>query len=276
MQIVYYNPNSATYAFTAGDTRQLQGMDGDAMPELEPQTQAFPTRDGEVYVGGFFGPRYLRVRWLLYEQTRAAILSARIEAMNALNPRDGLGSLHVLGDDGETYTIDGVLTALDGFDTHVGVGAIEALAAFRCPDPAWRVLPINSEPLSIADVGLTVPVGVPLSISSATDNAVLVNAGHVASYPVLTLTGAFTSPRVTNETTDQFVWLNGLSVTAGQELVIDMDRRTATLDGVNVMPYRSADSQAWALERGSNTVALEVATGSVDLTVEWFTKLIGI
>ena len=65
--------------------------------------------------------------------------------------------------------------------------------------------------------------------------------------------------------------LPGLVIQAGEELIIDMENMTVTLNGQNVMRFLSRDSEFFHLNPGNNEVTYEstVSTGRVDLRILW-------
>jgi len=65
--------------------------------------------------------------------------------------------------------------------------------------------------------------------------------------------------------------LPGLVVRQGDELIIDMENMTITMNGVNVMRFLSRDSEFFRLNPGNNEITYEstVAAGRVDLRILW-------
>lgn len=121
--------------------------------------------------------------------------------------------------------------------------------------PAAGVAPPLTPPI-------TLPAGAPpMSVACA-------NAGSFETRPVVTVRGPTTNPAVVNQTTGQTVSFTGMSLMAGDVLVVDLSARQAFLNGA----YRTADtvSSWWVLPPGTTTVQVTGTggTGST-MTVAW-------
>ncbi|GAA0605584.1 hypothetical protein GCM10010174_22930 [Kutzneria viridogrisea] len=84
--------------------------------------------------------------------------------------------------------------------------------------------------------GLPFPLVFPLVMGTGRQGGVLLarNAGDVATWPVLVVTGPVLGPVVTNRDTGQrLVFDPAFPVAAGQRLVLDTDTRTVLLNGAN-------------------------------------------
>ena len=69
-----------------------------------------------------------------------------------------------------------------------------------------------------------------------------------------------------------------LTLIAGQELVIDMDARTAVINpgGNNAMPDRSPDSESWPLIPGDNSITCLTSADGSDFDFSWYTRYVGV
>jgi hypothetical protein len=98
------------------------------------------------------------------------------------------------------------------------------------------------------------------------------NAGTFETRPQLVLQGPVTNPTITNITTGQFMTFQGLTMGAGDQLIVDMKAHTAILNGTtNERGLLTAASQWWTLAPGNTTIqytANSTLTGST-LTVNW-------
>ena len=82
------------------------------------------------------------------------------------------------------------------------------------------------------------------------------NMGEIDAYPIITITGKTTNPKITNLTTNEFVELDR-TTTSSDVLVIDMRERIITLNGVSIASSRTMDSTWWKLAPGENKIVLE-------------------
>lgn len=85
------------------------------------------------------------------------------------------------------------------------------------------------------------------------------------------LVGPFTDVRIQHVELNRTIVLNG-TANAGQVLIVDLDTRTITLDGVNVYSWRQPANQWWRLLPGANTILVTRAgsnTGGA-MTIETY------
>jgi len=276
-----YTPPGGPRLALNDDDVQLVDVKGAGIPALSHQVARTPNRDGEVYLGRtIVQPRFLIAQLEIAGNGYAATNALRRAAIDSINPKAGMGVIDLTWvPGGVTYEIDALLETGLGFDT-AGPDWREfvehATVSFRCPDPTWREQTLNQIAIGSAGGGLSIPLAMPFTLASAGATTEIVNTGHIDTYPVLVATGEFESLKVTNETTARMVWFAGLAVTEGQTLTVDMKTWSAKVDGVNVMPSLTTDSHMWPLVRGANTVTVEVSSGNVELSVEYYTRLIGV
>lgn len=94
----------------------------------------------------------------------------------------------------------------------------------------------SSTPLaSPPTTGLVFPVQAPFDFGAGPvgGNLTVINSGSVATWPTFTIAGPVTGPVLTNHATGQQLLFNpAVTITAGQQLVIDTDQRQVTLNGV--------------------------------------------
>ena len=137
-----------------------------------------------------------------------------------------------------------------------------------CPDPyiydggdgtstdsAWIEQPFYK----VQSGGFKIQYPTPVPWSEGQQFTYINNNGTVPVYPIINLTGNFTSTiTIRNVTTGKFMSL-GYGISSGS-IIIDMKERIITYNGTSIASYRSVDSTWWALEPGENRVILE--TGS--------------
>jgi hypothetical protein len=115
------------------------------------------------------------------------------------------------------------------------LAAYSLLVTAEDPRRYSTTLQAQSTALPSTTGGLTVPLTVPLSISTTVvaGSITLVNEGTIATRPVFTLEGPVTSPTITVQYPDGTVraLLYSSSLEAGDQLVIDTDLHSAVLNG---------------------------------------------
>lgn len=113
-------------------------------------------------------------------------------------------------------------------------GFIRSQYTFFSPDPRYYSNTLKSASLSpVAALGRGYNRIYPLTYGggSGSVSTPLTNAGTVTTYPTITITGPATNIVITNTTTGQYLSFYG-SITTGQTLVIDLNEKLITLDGV--------------------------------------------
>lgn len=281
-----YTDANGVVIFLAGNngsgSLQLRRLLGAGMPGLLHQVVRTPNRDGEVYVGR----TVLEPRFLIADMRIAHVCTweqehdLRQRLTTRLSPKTGVGTLRYWPDSINVYEIDTLVER--GVEFQAGDlpdGMLRRLAiSFRCSDPAWRIPTLNSQDIAVAVGGLSVPITVPLSFVNNAETATITNVGSLESFPIIRIPGSITVPRVTNDTTGEYIEFN-TTVAAGRTLIIDMDLRTAELDdGTNMMPFRTSGSVFWGLEPGANSITCSSSSqaGNITFTFTWYTLLLGV
>lgn len=143
----------------------------------------------------------------------------------------------------------------------------------KAPDPRRYADDLTSVPLSLpasSGVGITLPVTLPFPIptsGSSTGTATVVNAGTLATPPVVTFVGPLIDPRVANITTGRTLGLT-ITLDAGQTLIVDMAARTVLLGGTVSRAYTITPGSAWwDLPPGSSDLVLTGGGGAGTATV---------
>lgn len=117
---------------------------------------------------------------------------------------------------------------------------------------------------------LALPVGF---VVQATIALTATNAGVVDAPPIITITGATTNPKVTNQTTGVFIHLDGLTLTTGETATINVNARTIVKnDGTDLSGYMTALSDWIFLQPGDNQISITDDTPdtlAADLQVQW-------
>ena len=267
----------------------LLNMRGAGMPAIIINTSDSPFRDGKLPPDeAVLGERFLTADLELYGEDQGSGAWARLQELRnaiagALNPRNGLG-LVTFVPDAAAYVIEAFHSGGMPLDDQFIERFQRTSPIFQCPDPAWRLATKDVERLSVMAGGLDVGVDVPVDLAAVSGNtATIVNTGadRLPSRPLVRIKGHVQNPVIWNTTTGKVVALL-TTVEAGEVLLLDMDALTAELaDGTNRIGQRTAASEFWELERGSNTVEVdylatlnEPRTVTVDLIYDM--RLIGV
>lgn len=142
------------------------------------------------------------------------------------------------------------------------------------PDSGWIELPVYK----LIGGGYITEYEVPVQWTPGTTPAIATNNGDVVIYPQFKIVGAVQNPRITNFNVNKFVQVNITTTQPTDEIIIDMGQRTITLNGSNILSYRTLDSQWWGLEQGNNTIEF-TSDGPSDVdfgTLRWRTAYLGV
>lgn len=140
----------------------------------------------------------------------------------------------------------------------------------------------NSSTASLSPLtpgGFILPVILPIIFDAGTGGSVTINqTGNEDAYPIFTLTGPLTNPRIYNTASGKYMALT-LSITGGQSVVIDMLNRTVVLGGAtSEMSALTADSSFWPLVPGNNllTLATSINGEAGNVSIVWRNAYTGI
>jgi phage-related protein len=254
-------------------------IDGLELPDIRTSSDAYSGRDGGYVGPQFYSPRLVTLNGRAWAADPADIWDLRRTLQTELDT-DSI-ELHVQADADHHYLLYAKTTRLD-----MPIPRIPSIAPFKidfiCPDPI--IYDETDASALTANIGKYVGGGVswpltwPLTWGAGTGAATVNNTGLVTIYPVITITGSQTNPKITNETTGEFIQLSGLTAPSGSVVVIDFRARTVTLNDGNILAKVTASSKWWGLVPGSNTIRLETgdAADTAAAVMEWRNGYMGI
>lgn len=146
---------------------------------------------------------------------------------------------------------------------------------FDCTDPRRYANTISTANASLpSDAGgLTFNATPDFSFGLASSGGAIsaTNAGSFGAPVVFRIEGPVTSPRIINDDTGAQLWLKGLTLTAGQYILLDSESRTVKLNGTaDRYFYLTSDSSWWDLEPGSNSVSYAASAFTAStLSASW-------
>jgi hypothetical protein len=154
------------------------------------------------------------------------------------------------------------------------------LLQFFSPDYALYSQQLFTESFEVPSGGGAIyPVVYPVTYSPAAGGAKIVtNSGTVETYPVLILNGPLNNPIIRNTTVGRYVQLN-LTISSGEQLVVDMLKKTAILNGSTpVVANLASGSKYWWLEPGDNAVSIQTSNGgdAGNVQLQWRNAYLGI
>lgn len=151
-----------------------------------------------------------------------------------------------------------------------GPTAQRAVVTFRAVDPYWQdTTDTAAGPWAQggATAGFFPLFPLRLTSSEVLASATVDNLGDVDAWPVWTVAGPGSTITLLNQSTGKVLTLNA-TLLAGESVVIDtrFGFKTVTKqDGTNLYGYLSATSSLWSLQRGSNSIQIEIG-GATSVT----------
>lgn len=134
-------------------------------------------------------------------------------------------------------------------DWHYARGVGRGIVELQASDPRIYSMTLKSQQVTLAG-----------GASSASD-LLIENDGDFETYATITLTGPTSDPRIQNATDDNREIKLDIDITT-ETLVIDTNRKTVTVDGVDRYDVVRSDSQWWKIQPGPNTIKYN-RTGTV-------------
>lgn len=244
---------------------ELEGLTG--LPNIRSTSGVNAGADGGWTSAQFFDARLISIKCVIADQSPAIVEQKRRELMSLLalgkaNPLE----IRFTTESGNAYTINARVTGVTA-----PLGQIlkkqDVLIQLRADDPL--IYAYNEEGGTVATLlvqqpsgGFEIPFTIPLTINGGEGYTSVVNSGTEAVYPVIELTGPLHNPSVVNQTSNQIIELDNLTMSASDKVVIDTQTRTVTLNGADVYDLLSEDSSFMTILPGENIMALNSDTTS--------------
>lgn len=243
----------------------IKGLD---MPPVRMGQGVWAGRDGGYVSSQFLGSRIITFEGFLVGTNCAETDELRKQLIEAVPIRQSLplyinthGGRHLVT---ETYVQDVKMELAAG-----GLFARYQITLVA-PDPLLYNAGDGVDPESgytevpvykLVGGGYVTEYDMPVQWTPGTTPTYAVNEGDVMIYPKVKFAGVVTDPIITNVTENKFVRIN-ITTQSTDELVIDMYRRTVTLNGGSVLSSRTLDSTWWGLRPGSNKIEFTSSGGS--------------
>lgn len=256
-----------------------EDVQGLSLPDIRTSSGVYSGRDGGYIGAQFYGMRQLSLVGRVFGQDVVEIETKRRELQAAL--RTKAITMRIVTTAGQAYIIYCNLLKFDmpiKRTVTIAPFKIELLAA----DPIIYDDTAGSELTAILNKvvggGYTTPVVYPVLWQAGAQPTSVLNGGNTAVKPTITLTGSAHDPVIYNNTNGKLMRIENFTMSASDELVIDMRARTVLLNGGSVFHKVSADSQFWQLEVGNNALLLDSTNGSDTVTalIKWRSGYIGI
>ncbi len=252
-------------------------IDGLELPTVRTSSGNYAGRNGGYVGAQFFSARDITLQGTVFSSDVATLELTRRNLQAALLGGDV--TLGIMTNAGNQYTV--YCNLLD-FQMPIQQGLFSAPFKIEllAPDPTIYENDATSLPATLTPImssGFVLPATFPIAFPAATLPTTVTNNGTVEVYPIITLDGIMTNPRITNNTLEQFFGAT-LVTSSDDELVINFAQRTVLLNGSNIFGDITSGSSWWAIQPGDNSISLttDSTSDTVTGTIEWQSGYMGI
>ena len=242
-------------------------LSGLTSPDIRTGDGLYAGVDGGYVSSQLYGFRNIVISGFYIGKTCQEADELRQQLMSELHIRY-LYPIFITSFSGKHYFVEGYITDRRSDITNPTSGEFQI--TIHCPDPiiydggdgiasdsAWFEQTFYKEQPG----GFNIEYQVPVQWVGGQMATNIENLGTVAAYPIITLSGKFTNPKITNLTTNEFIELERETMVS-DTIVIDMKERIITLNGVSIASSRTIDSSWWTLLQGNNKIVLETDSSS--------------
>lgn len=242
-------------------------LSGLTSPDIRTGDGLYAGVDGGYVSSQLYGFRNIVISGFYIGKTCQEADELRQQLMSELHIRY-LYPIFITSFSGKHYFVEGYITDRRSDITNPTSGEFQI--TIHCPDPiiydggdgiasdsAWFEQTFYKEQPG----GFNIEYQVPVQWVAGQMATNIENLGTVAAYPIITLSGKFTNPKITNLTTNEFIELERTTVVS-DTIVINMKERIITLNGVSIASSRTIDSSWWTLVQGNNKIVLETDDSS--------------
>lgn len=259
----------------------ILGVSGLGPSDIRTSSFLFSGRSGGLITDQLRGFRTIVVTGQIGNNSSTAQShKADRDAMEAACPIDETIPIYITVFSGDTYRIDANVTDFK-MEYMTRGHRSEFLLQLTAGDPFFYTTDGGDEQSAnidhVVEGGYVTPYVLPVIWEDGGQPTVVLNSGVATVYPVITLTDGATNPIITNQTTGESFALD-ITILDGEEVVIDMLRRTVTLNGVSIMGNKTDDSIWWGLVPGNNSILLDSDSGGDAMTgvITWRNGLLSI
>ncbi len=251
----------------------ITGVTGLGSADIRTSSFLFSGRSGGMVTDQLYGFRTVAIRGKIGSPTTTRLQHRldRAEFINSM-PLGSTFPVYITLFDGTTYRIDVSLTDLK-LEYNTRGFMSDFLIQLTAGDPFFYSTDGGDEQTAlitrVTQGGYITPYDLPVDWASGSAATVISNTGEAVYYPRIELHNQATNPVITNQTTGERFKLN-INLVTSDLVIIDMLKRTVTLNGSNIIGNKSVDSIWWGLQPGSNSILLDSDSGGDTITANIF------
>lgn len=280
-KLIYTNSLGESVELSNRPPFVLSKPDGLGDVEANVQRQKSPYQDGTTYVDSLLKERFISFQVSIIGKSREDVSALREQLARVFNPK--LAGLIVYDNGRVRRHIQAYSEHVPKYPSGERKGRTQvSLISLVCPNPYWsEENPINIK-LEDFVANFSFPFSFPVSFSIRGDSKLLVNSGHVPTPVKITFRGEAINPKVTKNTTGEFIRINR-PIPEGHSLVIttgfnDKAVRIVDLNGVetNAMGYIDLNSTFFSLDVGDNQLSFITDGGQPEVFIEYKNLYLGV
>ncbi len=275
-----YVPNGVSYLnkekrvlLTADEPYILSAVTGVGGVEASVISSTVPGMDGAYMQGVRIEAREIPCTVYVRGNDRQDMYSQRFDLIRKLTPTNKLGWLYYQND----YTLVRIqaLPRLPPDFTERIRNYNKAELSFWCPSPYWRAVSGKTEEIGyIKGAGFKFPFSFPMKFASLKNEVTIDYQGSVPAPVTITVYGAAAKPKITNQTTGQYIAVEE-SLTNAQRLIIVTTRGSKSVRisetgkaARDAFQYIDPASVFWELQPGKNVISYDSGDDSQTTSVK--------
>lgn len=227
-----------------------------------PSTSNFETPrsdfHGSISKPTFARSRLIEVKGEIFNVLKTGRGSAKNTIANLFKIQDfpsesnELRDLQFTDDDNTDWVIPCKVYTMPDYTHEKGDSVIYLFFQLYAPNPLIRSAALQTVSGQYGLLGgVSLPVELPAALFGTVGAIEVVNDGNFAAPATITITGEITNPKIINLTTGRYFQINE-TMNAGDVLVLDTERATAKLNGVNILASRADGSNWLYVNSGTN------------------------
>lgn len=264
--------DTLTFSAETDDTAfHILSVTGLGVADIRTSSFLFSGRSGGLVTDQFLGFRTIALigRIGKNNNTRAQHALDRQAAVDAL-PIGETIPVEITNFAGDTFKIEANVTDAK-IEYRQGGRSSDCLIQLTAGDPLFYSTDGGDEQTAhitrVTQGGYITPEDLPINWASGSSPTVVNNDGEAIYYPRIELHDQADNPIITNQTTGERFELD-INMVGGDDVIIDMFKRTVTLNGANIIGSKTDDSVWWGLQEAANSIALDSTSGSDTVTAD--------
>lgn len=257
------NPNDGNFI--------IMGVTGLGIADIRTSSFLFSGRSGGMVTDQFLGFRTIAITGKIGEvggtrEQHELDRKALIDCM----PVGETFPIYITTFTGKTYVVEVSLTDAK-VEYNRGGRTSDFLIQLTSGDPYFYSTDGGEEQHAtvsrVTQGGYVTPYDLPVNLASGSAPTVVNNNGEDVYFPRIELHDQADNPVITNQTTGESFELD-INMVDGDDVIIDMLKRTVTLNGAPIMGNKTDDSIWWGLQTGPNSIVLDSDSGSDTVTAD--------